>query len=409
MSSTDAASLVDLVDQDPFDYYVGLREQGDVVWDPGMKAWVGTTYAACREMFRYDQVTLVRADTLVGGQGYEQLHGKRHITLLQGPVHRRFHRWWVGAMSPKVSEKWRVDVVRPIIQRYIAGVRANSESELMEDFARKVTIRVIAAVMGLPWEDDSWIQNCRQHMDGISDYINAAYFAEDDKTFQAARAAHEGLNDMLMPFINARRDGVGDDLIATLWRDGPGIFDDWSAEDMSSTIRTMFFAGTDTTSDALSHAFFLLLSTDGLMEKLVEGGEPAVWRFAEEALRLFGAVQFRIRVATEDFEVMGTKIKKGQFVVPLNASANRDSSIFDDPDEVRLDRPNPRDHYAFNIGARLCAGAALARVEIQEGVLAVLGELPNLRTDSTKEAVGYLGFNLRTHEPIHVRHDGCPV
>jgi cytochrome P450 len=406
MSAADTASLVDLVDQDPFKYYVGLREQGDIVWDPGMKAWVATTYAACREVFRHDQVTLSRADTVAGGDRYVQLNGKRHISLLQGTIHRSFHRWWVGAMSPRVAEGWRVEVVRPIIARLLEDLVSRSEAELVEDFARKLTIRVIAAVMALPADDDRWIQNCRAHMDGISEYIDAAYFTEDEATFQAALASHSALDAMLMPFIDARRDGQGNDLIATLWRDGPTIFDDWGVEDMLSTITTMFFAGTDTTSDAMSHALFLLLSTDGMIERLEEGGEPAVSRFAEEALRLFGAVQWRLRVATADFEVMGTTIKKGELIVPLNASANRDPSKFAHPEEVRLDRPNPRDHYAFNIGARLCAGAALARVEIQEGVQAAIRAFPNLRHDSAKDPVGYLGLNLRTHEPIHVRYGG---
>ena len=60
------------------------------------------------------------------------------------------------------------------------------------------------------------------------------------------------MNDLLMPYINARRDGDGDDLISRLWHDGPGLMDDWGIEDVYIHLVTLFIGGWDTTTLALS-------------------------------------------------------------------------------------------------------------------------------------------------------------
>jgi cytochrome P450 len=166
-----------------------------------------------------------------------------------------------------------------------------------------------------------------------------------------------------------------------------------------------FFAGTDTTTHAVANAFYLLLTVPGLQEELRSGGKDVVASFSEEVLRLYGSVHFRFRIANVDTELAGVPIAEGDFLYALVIGANRDPVRYPDPWEVELHRRSPRDHLAFSFGPRTCAGAQLARAEIQEIVTAVLERLPNLRVDPDAEPPQFRGFLLRSFRPLHALFD----
>ena len=97
----------------------------------------------------------------------------------------------------------------------------------------------------------------------------------------------------------------------------------------------------------------------------------------EEIVRHVSPVLNFVRTATEDTELRGTAIKKGEKVLMLYPSANRDSEVFDDPEAFKIDRdPNP--HMGFGVGVHFCLGANLARMEIRVVLEEVLRRMPNL-------------------------------
>ena len=107
-------------------------------------------------------------------------------------------------------------------------------------------------------------------------------------------------------------------------------------------------------------------------------GDPSLIPTAvEKLLRYDGPAQLTGRVATEDLELNGKKIRAEQLVVPVMAAANRDPAVFDGPDCLDVvRRPNP--HLAFGDGIHFCLGAPLARAEVGIAVAAMLRNLPNL-------------------------------
>ena len=127
------------------------------------------------------------------------------------------------------------------------------------------------------------------------------------------------------------------------------------------------------------------MTVPGLQEELRAGDAETVERFAEEVLRLYPSVHFTRRRANEDFELGGQRIKRDDALLMLDAGANRDPARFTCPHEIDLSRDGWREHLAFSIGPRTCAGAALARAEVQESVAKALERLPNLRLDPDAE------------------------
>jgi cytochrome P450 len=181
---------------------------------------------------------------------------------------------------------------------------------------------------------------------------------------------------------------------------------DWNEVDTFAQARTMFFAGSDTTTHAISNAFYLLLKNPDWLEKVRasadKGDLKEVAAFVEEALRIYGAIHFRVRIALEDSEVAGVRIRKGQTVLIVLSAANRDPENFACPMAIDTSRANRSHHMTFHFGPRACVGASLARANIQEAVSAVLTRCAGLRLDPQAPAPQFLGFGVRCWRPLPV-------
>jgi cytochrome P450 len=103
----------------------------------------------------------------------------------------------------------------------------------------------------------------------------------------------------------------------------------------------------------------------------------------EELLRYDSPVQMTSRNATEDVDVDGTTIRKGASIIVAIGGANRDPDVFDEPDLLRIDRPDASKHLSFSLGIHHCLGAALARVEARIAIEELTRRYPALQLAGT--------------------------
>lgn len=399
-SSTPGASLLD--PRCPYEYYEGLREQGDLIWDPGISSWIAPTYAAVRQVY-IDDVSFRRPSPVdLGGERYADIFGRRRLSALTREDRARMRKWWVRIFSRKAAEQWRGTLVGAIVDAAIDRVAPTGRVEVYSEFAKPITLQVIAGVMDLPYCDERWLAQCRRAVDQTQAFVDASRFGFDSDVADRALAATRALNSLLEPFVEARRDGTGSDVISMMWRDGPDLLPHWDADDVYTTAREMFMAGSDTTKIALTNALYLAVSNPPLARRLREGDPPLIEAFVEEALRLHGTIHFRSRIATRDTEVQGCPVRAGERVFAVNASANRDDVHYARPQALDLDRRMNRDHMAFATGPAGCFGATLARVELQEGVVRFLRRLPNAKLAADREPPAFIGLMMRVHQPLHV-------
>ena len=411
MTSSDSASgippLTSTVGAEPFAYFDRLRAAEPVHWDAELRAWVVTSYEVAKQVMREDKKTFrhpfadMMTEAMIATQG-----GPRGRNFQHGETHGRMHRWILAQFHPRHIPAWRKELIRPIADELIGRFAADGHADLALRLADPLPVRVIASLLELPWDDDAWIARCTQLMNAKDEYLQKQGQQEDPRLAEQTIQAMAELNDLLRPFVRDRRAGTSDDFIGQCWKAGPSLLPDWDEQDTLGMVTGMFFAGSDTTAHTLANAFHLMLHDPELTAALRVGGDPAVEAFTEEALRLHGAVQFRLRRANVDTVVGGVPVAKDQTVLNLHAAANRDPAVWECPHEVKLDRAGPvrsRDHLAFSVGPRLCAGAALARAELQETVTAVLDWFPDLRLDERTEQAGerYSGFALRSYAPVH--------
>jgi cytochrome P450 len=238
---------------------------------------------------------------------------------------------------------------------------------------------VIAEMLGVPVSDHEWF---KQKSIEVAQFdpakLRAA--AEDRDPMQALGPALE-LGAYLAERLAERRASPRDDLLSALLEaeiDGEKLTD---AETVGFAF-LLLVAGNETTTNLISNAAINLDRHPDERRKLVD--DPSlIGRAVEECLRFDSPVQGLARTLTRDVKLHGTPIPKGEQVLLLFASANRDDRRIPDPERFDVTRdPNP--HLAFGFGAHYCLGANLARLEARVAFEELLARFPRYRMTETR-------------------------
>ena len=400
-----ADSMLATANREPWEYYEHMRARGEVVWDEGMQAWIVTSVDAARHVLRNDKVLFNHGLQELDREMAGIIAGGENIVMMTGERHTKMHQWFIKALSPPVVERWRRELIRPVATHLVDRFASRGRADLVEDIAETLPSRVIAATLGLDWRDDAFIDQCKVLMKQLNGFFNNILTKDEAIIGSAKEAALEFVR-MLMPTVRERADARGDDLVSMIWRGGRELFGEWTEADVFAEVRTMFFAGSDTTTHAISNAFYLLLSNPEWLSKVAHnvraGEDKELAAFVEEALRIYGAIHFRVRIALQDSDVAGVKVRKGDTVLVVLSAANRDPQHFGCPMQIDTTRANRTHHMTFHFGPRACVGAGLARANIQEAVREVLARCADLRLDPAAAAPQFLGFGVRCWRPLHV-------
>jgi cytochrome P450 len=161
----------------------------------------------------------------------------------------------------------------------------------------------------------------------------------------------------------------------------------------------MVQGGFETTTTLISNTIAMLLS-DPSQRALVESSPDLLPSAIEEVLRLAPSLKMNARQAFSDVELSDATLRAGDTVVPILIAANRDPSVFSDPDGFDVTRhPNP--HLTFGFGTHFCLGAPLARMQARIAIEALFARFPDMRL-ATDELVWRPSALLRRRESVPV-------
>jgi cytochrome P450 len=128
-------------------------------------------------------------------------------------------------------------------------------------------------------------------------------------------------------------------------------------------------------------AMVVHLANDQALQDRLRTDRAAIAPAVEEFLRLYTPYRGFARTATRDVTLHGVTIPAGEAIALVYASANRDSTVFDDAETFRLDRPNMKDSIAFGRGPHMCPGAGLARLQLAVALEALLDRTTRFTLD----------------------------
>ena len=272
------------------------------------------------------------------------------------PKHDRVKALFQAGFTPKRIADHE-DAIRAIVTRVLERVQGQAECELVNDVAQPVVARVIGSFMGIPEEDDAVWANLMNSTLGAGDAdlnpggVRGAIEKDVPEIFERCRK-----------LIAERRERPTDDLTSVLVHaevEGSKL----EEHEIVMGFFLLVAAGNDSTKATYCSGMRALLE-DPEQKQLLLDDPSLIPGAVEESLRMFPAFAHFRRTATEDAQLHGQQIKKGEKVVMWYVSSNRDETRYEDPDRFDV-RRNP-EHQAFGAGGRhFCLGTALARLELR--------------------------------------------
>ncbi len=348
----------DGVDPDP--QYAALRgAPTPVVLSTGRAAWLVTRMADVRVVHtdaRFSRAAAV-SDLTLPTAGLSPPAGS--LLALDPPDHGRVRRLVAGAFSAR-----RTDALRPRVraaaEELLAPLPADGTVDLVPAYTRALSVRVVGDLLGVPASDHEMFA-------GWSDALLSTTVGAPDRIGRLRGAVAGYLRDL----IGRKAAEPADDLLSHL---AAQRVDD--PRELIMLAMAVLVAGHETTSNLLGSALLLVLGDRELAAGL-RADPDRVPLAVEELLRYvsLGSVGGFPRVATADVELGGASIRAGDVVVAALNAANRDPAEFPDPDRFDAGR-GATAHVAFGAGPHFCLGASLARIELAEGISALLATRP---------------------------------
>ncbi len=392
-------SYREFADKDPYAFFEDIRQEAPAYWDEGMQAWLLTGYDNCAFVQKQEDLFGPPWPQL----GFAELFGRRGLFLLAGEEHQKLYSRILQFFSPRVIKNYRVEFIRPLVESRIDRFAGRGYAELATEFAEQIPVRVIAAMLGLDWQDEALAQQCWEWTGAFLRHTGTFLLPGGGaETHAGAVRSMQQLDTLLRPLVRDWERQPDDSYIRALWHAGAAVFEDWTEDDVLDQCRFLFIAGMHTTSEFICNAIHLLLTHRPLLDDVASHRASLLTAFVEEGLRLSPPMHVRLRITTQDVELAGAQMRQGDRVCTLTAAANRDPEHYANPCQADLSRRPITDHLAFNVGPRFCAGAPLARAEIYEALDALLERLTDLRLDSAAEPPQPIGFLQRGYRPLHV-------
>ena len=342
------------IHEDPYPTYARMRAEAPLYRNGERGFWALSRHAdvmaAFRDSERFSNAEGVSIDPAASGP---HAHKTMSFLAMDAPQHPRMRGLVSRGFTPRRVAGME-DNIRELTVRHLDEVLAKESFDFVADLAGIVPMDVISELLGVPESDRAMLRRQSDLLihreEGVTDVPPAGW--------EAALALVIYYADL----IADRRAKPGDDLVSDLCAaeiDGDRLTDD----EITGFLFLMVVAGNETTTKLLAHAWYWgWRHPDERAKPFADSGRIHDW--IEETLRYDTSSQMLARVTLEDCEFYGQTIPKGDRVLLLAGSANRDERAFVDPDRFDLDRDLESIGIAsFGVGRHFCLGASLARME----------------------------------------------
>ena len=386
------------VQADPYPYYAALRRDDPVRFVPSIGAYVVSRHADVRHVLHDSVAYSNRAmaelvSRPAGFAGNTTQPPPISIIGTDGEQHARLRKIVNRGFTPRRVALLEREM-RAMASPYLDRLVDHGAGDLQADFAVPFPTVVIATMLGVDPELRDEFRRWAEDMVFAVFEPNAG-----DRAAEIGRSG-EQMGAWLDSVIAARAGRGGDDLISVLLRaelDGGAL----THEELRAFVFTLLVAGSITTAYLIGNAAVTLATTPQLAGR-ARADRSLIPSLVDESLRHDPPTQMMFRTATRSVELAGSIVPKGATIAALLGSANRDDTVFVDPDTFDIGRAS-RDNLAFGVGAHYCLGAALARLEARVALEELLAHAAHFELAGEVERVCSLVFRGPTHLPMWFR------
>ncbi|MCD9143647.1 cytochrome P450 family protein [Streptomyces albireticuli] len=373
--------------QDPYPTLTWLQENSPVhefrfpVGD--VPTWIVTRYEDVKAVLadpRYSAEAATYATPEFKAAGLVAAEGtilERGIAVVDPPHHTRLRRLAMKPFTTRRVQEWR-ETVRAIVGRTLEDCARRERFDVMDDYAGEVAAKTLGEILGFRIE---------RHRE-LVEALNQA-FPSDPALIHEAGPAFGRICEYSAELVAEKRLHPGEDLTSALIQTSDDDGDRLDEDELVGMVAAMIMGGSDTVRGFIGNAVLALLDHPDQAD-LLRTSPDLAGNAVEELLRYDGALSTALfRVTTEEIELAGTKLPAGAPVIAGLLAANRDPRHFPEPERLDIARTGKR-HVGFGHGLHNCMGAALARLEGEIAIHALVERFPKLALDVPREELRYI-------------------
>jgi len=361
--------------RDPFKFLARLRKSDPVyrtTLPDKTPVWLITRYADVTALLKDERFVKNRRTAMSA----EQLRKmpwvppmfrplERNMLDLDAPDHTRLKALVHKAFTPNLVGRMR-HRIQTLADELLERVMYGGEMDLIEDYALPLPMTIITEILGVPTSD----------RDKFHKWSKAVVSLTSPKaTLRVIPNVWKFIRYLRRFFETRRRDPQDDLATALIQAEEAG--DKLSQDELLAMVFLLLIAGHETTVNLIGNGMLALLEDPGPINELRR--DPALTKTAVEELLRYTSPVFMSteRYAREDLNIHGITIPRGGMTLGVIGSANRDETVFQDPDVLNISR-DPNKHLSFGQGIHFCLGAPLARLEGEIAINTLLRRMPDL-------------------------------
>ena len=377
----------------PFDTFAKLRTASPVCWHPEPGDfpgfWAVTRHADVMRVNGDPATFSSQRGGILMDTPKEEI---RHVLLgrasfdtminMDAPQHLQLRREHMPFFTPAYLNGLKVKV-QTEVTRLIDAMAPKGTCDLVEDFSSRLPLFTLCEILGVPEADRGkflhWMHylELAQNMAADQAAMQSAPSMELIQFVADFNANVQEMFDYGLHMLRKRREDPQADLLSAIARaqvDGEFLSDEY----LDGSWLLIVFAGNDTTRNTLSGAMKLLTEFPDQKAKL-QAQPDLLGNAADEFIRMVSPVIYMRRTALHDTQIADQQIAEGEKVIMYYGAANRDPTVFDNPDTLDVARSNANKHVAFGYGPHVCLGKRVAQIQLEEAYRQLLTRLPDIR------------------------------
>ena len=392
--------MIDFTDpafvSDPYPALKVLRAEGKPVWHEGMQMFLAARHVDANDVFRNKSLGRIFKEKSPEFEWeiFNWLHSDSILdseppkhTRLRSLVAKAFNRQKIEGMRPSVGR-----ITEQLLDAIDEKVKSGQTFDLIADYAEPLPVKIIADLLGFPESEEHLLRPWSQAIVKMYEVNPSVQYQNE------AKAAAKEFADYVRALAESRKKIPGADLIsdlASVEENGEKL----NMHELVATCVLLLNAGHEASVNAFGNGMVAALQRPDQVALLRENPRGITETALEEFMRFDAPLHLFERTATADTELGGVSIKEGQKIAALIGSANRDETVFSNPESMDLTRdPNP--HIGFGAGIHFCLGAPLARLEMSVSLPALWERYPHMQLAG--EAIRRPTFVLRGYESVAI-------
>jgi cytochrome P450 len=391
MAFADSITVAEL-DNDPFPVYAKLRHQTPIAYVPAANVWFATRWDDVDKITKSPELFTSEAPT----SPVELSFGKPTILTSEGETHSALREGIEPHYRPRKVAEYIEALVRPIAEQHLENFKSRGQAELMAEYFEPISVLSLARSFGL---SDTSVPQLRKWFYGLSQ--GAINYERDPNRQKIADETCAEVDAVILPLLQELQARPNKSPLSHMLHNGMPEGQTRDAGFILPSVKVTLLGGMQEPGHGAGTILTGLMQNPDQLDAVIENANEHLSRAVDEGLRWVAPIGTQMRLAKSDIEMGGVIIPAGAPIAAVLASANRDETRFENPDDFNIFRPKSN-HASFGFGNHFCAGKWFAKSQIEIALKILLSALPSIKFDQDR-LPEFRGWEFRAPTSLHVK------